>query len=211
MRLLFFFIFFTSILIESKEVSSKEALSILIQGNERYVQDKMRYSDHSKDRRSVLLSRQNPFAIIVGCSDSRVPPEIIFDQGLGDLFIVRVAGNVVGAIEYESVSFAASYLKAPLILVLGHEGCGAVEAVLQKKDKAIPEIAALIRPAVALSKSCKPPILDCVIKENVKHIVEDLKRRPLIADLIKKKRLSVVGGYYNLQDGKVEILEAVKE
>jgi carbonic anhydrase len=106
-------------------------LQRLKEGNQRYVEDKLIHPDRTSERREALQSKQQPFAIIVGCSDSRVAPEIVFDQGVGDLFIVRVAGNVVGPIELDSIEYAAEYLKSCLIVVMGHQNCGAVDAVMK--------------------------------------------------------------------------------
>src|SRR3990170_7095870 len=109
------------------------ALQELIAGNQRYAAGKLTHPHQTTRHRQELIQRQEPFAIIVGCSDSRVPPEIIFDQGLGDLFIVRVAGQVVGPVELDSIEYSVKYLGSTLIFVLGHESCGAVTAVIDGK------------------------------------------------------------------------------
>lgn len=178
-----------------------QALKRLIQGNLRYASDQSQCANHSSDRRDELLKSQNPFAIILGCADSRVPPEIIFDQGLGDLFIVRVAGNVLGATELDSIDFAAKYLGSSLIVVMGHGSCGAVSAVMKGEVADIQNIAALIKPAIEGSHS-----LEEAIKANVKEVVSSLKKNPFIAKLIKEKKLDCVGAYYHLGSGKVEFL-----
>src|ERR1700733_14101977 len=117
-----------------------QALASLMEGNQRFSKDKSLHLDRTSERRQELISKQAPYAIIVGCSDSRVAPEIIFVQGMGDLFIVRVAGNVFGPLELESIEFAIFALKSVLILVLGHENCGAIKAVIQGKTEEIPAI-----------------------------------------------------------------------
>ena len=102
----------------------------LIEGNKRYVNDTLKHPNRTSERREAFLTHQTPFAIIVGCADSRVSPEILFDQGVSDLFVVRVAGNVVGPLELDSILYAATTLNSSTILVLGHENCGAVNAVI---------------------------------------------------------------------------------
>ena len=104
-----------------QKITSQEAIERLKAGNERYVEDELEHPHRDSDRREALTSKQNPFAIIVGCSDSRVSPEILFDQGVGDLFVVRVAGNVIGPLELDSIDYAALYLGSVCILVMGHE------------------------------------------------------------------------------------------
>ena len=178
------------------------ALKRLKQGNLRYVNDRSLYCDHSADRRSELTHSQNPFAIILGCSDSRVPPEIIFDQGLGDLFIIRVAGNVLGATELDSIDFAAKYLGASLIVVMGHASCGAVSAVMKGQTADIANIAALIKPSIEGAYT-----LEEAIKANVRGAVNALKQNSFINALIKAKKIDCVGAYYDLGSGKVEILD----
>lgn len=182
----------------------EEALRRLIQGNERYAEDRMQHPDRTKMRREAVTQRQNPFAIIVGCSDSRVPPEIIFDQGLGDLFVVRVAGQVVGPIELDSIGFAAEYLGSSVILVLGHESCGAVTAVLNDNTQDIESVAGLIKPAI---EKAKEKGLEQAIKANVRHVVKELKEKKLFKRYISEGHITVAGGYYHLSTGKVEMLD----
>jgi carbonic anhydrase len=205
MRVIFYFtalLFFLNL--EAKDNLTDQALEKLKQGNLRYVHDSMRNGDLTSSRRQSILSKQNPFAVIVGCSDSRVPPEIIFDQGLGDLFTIRVAGNVVGDLELESILYAAKAVKTPLILVLGHQNCGAVKAVLEGNTELITNIANLIEPAIARAKTCKPPVLNCAIKYNVTGVVHKLLQDKSLAKMVSEKKLNVVGAYYNLDSGVVE-------
>ncbi|MCX6990540.1 MAG: carbonic anhydrase [Chlamydiae bacterium] len=182
-----------------------EALTRLLQGNERYMQDKLTHPDRSYDRRESLLTSQQPFAIILGCSDSRVAPEILFDQGIGDLFVVRVAGNVVDPIILDSMEYAAKYLGSCLIIVLGHENCGAVKAVMAGQTEDIEAIAGQIRPAI---KECKKDhgILQTCVKANVHHVVDAVKQYATIKKLLQQNKVKVVGGYYSLASGKVEII-----
>lgn len=185
-----------------------KALQRLIEGNKRYMEKRSVYRDETEKRRESTLNKQEPFAIIIGCSDSRVPPEIIFDQGLGDLFVVRVAGNVVGPIERDSIEFAAVQLKVPLIMVLGHQSCGAVNGVItgsSNKDQ-IEDIAPLIQPAVEKAKALPGDLLTNSILENVKLVVAQLKADPVLSSLIQSENLKVIGGYYKLDKGDVSLL-----
>ncbi len=175
-----------------------EPLKRLIDGNVRYAEDECVHADHSADRRGALLQGQSPFATILSCSDSRVIPEVIFDQGVGDLFVVRVAGNVVGPIELDSIDYSVKVLGSSLILVLGHEACGAVKATFEDQASGISHVAALIEPAIQ-----KATNLEEAIKANVQYIVADLRKR-----LIKEKGISIVGAYYRMATGNVEILFA---
>ena len=190
-----------------------DSLERLMQGNQRYVNGKLDHPNREVFRREEFAAGQEPFAVIVCCSDSRVPPEIIFDVGLGDTFIVRVAGNVIGPLETESVLFAVDALHAPLILVLGHSNCGAVKAAMKGGEAAkdIPQIAAKIAPAmkpIAVKKEQgKMPTLDEVIKTNVEYVRDQLRAIPLLSLLIKENKLRIVGGFYDLEDGKVSLLK----
>lgn len=178
-----------------------EALRRLVEGNQRYANDDVLHANHSSDRREELVNEQNPFAIILGCSDSRVAPEIIFDQGLGDLFIVRVAGNVVGPIELDSIDFSAKYLGSSLVLVLGHESCGAIAAVMSGTTADIKDVANLIQPAIKGAAS-----LEDAIKANIRSTVAYLKKSRVLKQLIADKKIDCVGAYYHLGTGTVEIL-----
>ncbi len=187
-------------------IFANEALDRLIEGNNRYVNDKLLHPNRTSERREAIISKQKPFAIILGCSDSRVSPEILFDEGVGDLFVVRVAGNVVGPIELESIDYGALYLKSSVIMVLGHQNCGAVDAVLEGNTKDIPAIAKRIEPAVKIAKKEKGNTLENAIQENVRLIVKQLKQTKSLSPLVRQKKLEIVGGYYDLETGKVQLL-----
>ena len=189
------------------EMTPQQALQKLLEGNERYAKDLLSHSDSSLQRREAVASSQEPFAVILGCSDSRVPPEIVFDQGVGDLFVVRVAGNVVGPLELDSIEYSTKYLKSSLIMVLGHERCGAIKAVLAGKTEEIDQIALLIDPALQECKTGKAPVLDQCIQANVRHVVKKIKEDPRISKYVLKGQVDVIGGYYDLTTGKVEILK----
>lgn len=189
---------------------AKNPLDRLTQGNQRYVTSTTVCHEDWSAKRSALANSQKPFAVIVSCSDSRVPPEIIFDQSLGDLFVVRVAGNVVDDFAIGSIEYAVNILGANLVLVLGHSNCGAVDAALKgmKFDNHIQEVLNAIQPAVNATKGETGNLLEKTIKANVKIVEEKLKSsKPLLANLIEKGTLRILGGYYNLETGKVEFLD----
>lgn len=196
---------------QKKGTSPQKALQRLVEGNKRYVNNNSLHPNRNEERRQKILSKQFPYAIIVGCSDSRVAPEIIFDEGLGDLFVVRVAGNIVGTIELESIEYSALYLNSAMILVLGHENCGAVDAVIEKNTSNIKEIAKLIEPAVKQSqKDNKKCLLEHSIKTNALNMKNFLENSPNIKRLIQNKKIEVHAAYYNLKSGLVEILDDQK-
>ena len=184
-----------------------EALSKLMEGNQRFSKDKSLHLDRTSERRQELISKQTPYVVIVGCSDSRVAPEIIFDQGIGDLFIVRVAGNVVGPLELDSIEYSAIYLNSVLVVVLGHENCGAIEAVLAGKTKDIESVAEMLQPAAKATADQKTNRLENTIKANAKMIAEHLRKTSVLSKMIEKKTMNVVAGYYDFHTGKVEILK----
>lgn len=181
----------------------EEALSRLKAGNQRYVHNQLEHPNRDAESRQETKTSQTPYGTILGCSDSRVPPEILFDEGIGDLFVVRVAGNIASAVEIDSIDYSAIYLGSSIILVLGHENCGAVQAVLDNNTKDIQAVANLI----AGSLNVEEKNLEAAIKQNVKGVVKKLKISPVIARLISEHKLNVVGGYYHFKTGEVEFLE----
>lgn len=204
MRFLLFFIF--SSCLGFANVSPERAFKMLMDGNKRFVTESQLHANQSAERRMGLVT-QEPFAVIIACSDSRVAPEIIFDQGIGDLFLVRVAGNVVGPLEQESVDYGVHHLHSPLILVMGHENCGAINAVLKGQAEDIPAIATLIKPAIERAKQDPGDKLVNAIKINIRLVADNLRQNPTYANLIKKNKLAIKEGYYNFQTGSVEILD----
>lgn len=184
-----------------------EALDELMKGNERYVAGKPLHPNHDEEARQNTAEQQAPFAVVLGCSDSRVPPEIIFDQGIGDLFIVRVAGNVAGPIELDSIEFSALTFGSAAIVVLGHKNCGAVKAVVSGDTKDIESVATLIEPAVQQSKDLLGNRLDNAVEMNIRHVVQQLEKTAVLSKLIQDKKLKIVGGCYDLQTGKIEFLK----
>jgi carbonic anhydrase len=185
----------------------KSNLQRLKEGNERFIKDDLKLCKLTEAKRESLVEKQNPFAVILGCADARVSPEIVFDQTIGDLFVVRVAGNIVGPVELDSIEFAALILGAKLIVVMGHENCGAVKAVLGRETRHIDTIAFMINPAIASVPVNSPNRLADSIKANVNYVVNQLKLySPVLHDLVQKGDLEIVGAYYNLATGKVDFL-----
>lgn len=177
-----------------------QGLKLLKAGNERFISGKMEKSSFlTQANREAMLLGQSPFAIIVACSDSRVPPDLIFDQGIGRLFIVRVAGNVVSSVEQDSINYAVLTLKASLIVVLGHESCGAVTAVVENNVQDIPTIGSWIKKGILPGVS-----IEEAVKQNVRHGIQSIQRAPLLEKLLQEEKLKIVGGYYLLKEGRVE-------
>ncbi len=194
--------------------NGSESLTKLMDGNKRFVSGTLAQKDLGDAKRKELVKGQKPFAIVLTCSDSRVAPEYIFDQGLGDIFVVRVAGNVVDPISIGSIEYAAEHLHSPLLIVLGHEKCGAVAATLEAKGKPEGNIGAIIKKIMPAAKSAKKKggtkdeILEAAIKENVKNTAHEImKKSKIIQHLVHEGKLKVVAGEYSLQTGKVEMIE----
>jgi carbonic anhydrase len=196
---------------EQPSVAPSEAISKLKEGNGRYTSGNLQHPGQTTERRTELAKTQHPFAAIVSCSDSRVPPEIVFDQGLGDLFIVRVAGNVINDEGLGSIEYAVDHLGTRLILVLGHQSCGAVKAAketIAAKGKApghIESLVTAIKPAVDATVTGD---LDATIKANVKHVVDTLRAStPILKAKVDSGDVKVIGGYYSLDTGAVTFLD----
>ena len=197
--------------VEMSDRDGHRALERLLAGNRRYVTSKQKRPNLTPERRLELKAGQDPFAVILGCSDSRVAPEIIFDQGLGDLFIVRVAGNVaeddmvLGSIEY-----AVSHLKTPLVVVLGHSHCGAVSATLSSHGPLpgrLGRVAEAIQPAINRVIELPGDTLDRASRANAEMVAERLRKsKPILCDSVEAGMLTVAAAYYHLSSGSVEIL-----
>jgi len=199
---------------EQSTISGDEALRRLIEGNERFVRGEARFPTVCKETLADLARAQHPYATILGCSDSRVPPELIFDANFGDLFVVRVAGNVISAEVMGSLQFAGAVLQTPLFVILGHEGCGAVEAALQSKlhgvqhrsriqmlvDNILPGLAALdgqLEPAVRLSRA---------VEANVRWSMHQLRETPEGSLALREGRAKLVGALCEISSGNVRFL-----
>ena len=189
--------------------NADESLQKLIAGNQRFVESKMFHSNQSVERRDEVAKEQHPIAVIVSCSDSRVPPEILFDQGLGDLFVIRSAGNLVDDIGLGSIEYAAEHLGVQLIIVLGHERCGAVSAAVQGGEAPghIAKLIEEINPAVEKAKKQSGDLLDNAVLSNIKIVVEQLQNsEPILKEFVHDKKLNIVGARYDLDDGVVTIV-----
>jgi carbonic anhydrase len=197
--------------------TADQARQRLVEGNQRYVKGSMKACGASSSAtRSQLATGQKPFAIILSCSDSRVPPEMVFDEGLGELFVVRVAGNVPDPIVLGSIEYAAEHLASPLVVVLGHERCGAVTAAVDAESKATGNLAAIVKavsPAVKRAKSTahdksKDAIVEAAVVENARMVAGDLtKQSPILKKLVAEGRLRIVPARYDLDDGTVTMLD----
>ena len=196
---------------DQPSVAPAEAISKLKEGNGRYTSGSLQHPGQTTERRTELAKTQHPFAAIVCCSDSRVPPEVVFDQGLGDLFIVRVAGNVINDEGLGSLEYTVDHLGTRLILVLGHQRCGAVDAAretIAAKGKApghIQSLVTAIKPAV---EATAKEDLDATIKANVKHVVDSVRSSsPILKAAVDSGKVQVIGGYYSLDTGAVTFLD----
>ena len=182
-----------------------QALNQLMAGNDRFVHRKRTNPHQDFARITEVAKGQKPFASILGCADSRVPAEIVFDQGFGDLFVCRVAGNLAIPEQIGSLEFGALVLGTKVIMVLGHERCGAVSAAV-KAEKVPGQISTLvtaIKPALEKVQLKSKDALEMAVKANVMYQMEKLKTSPVLTELINKGELKIVGGYYDLDTGKV--------
>lgn len=191
-----------------------QALQRLMEGNQRYVGSKLAHPNLTLERRAQLAQGQHPFSIIFSCVDSRVPPELVFDRGLGDLFVIRTAGHTLDDAVLGSIEYGVAELGIPLILVLGHEKCGAVKATLEAVEHnttAPDRIQALVHditPAIEQSKGQPGDALDNAVLANTALTVAALKATPLLAEALGKGSLKIVGGRYDLDTGAVAIAGA---
>lgn len=197
----------------------EEAIVALKIGNARFFSGERLPSDFSAiDRRAQLLT-QTPFAVVLGCSDSRVPTEIIYDQRAGDLFVIRVAGNVVEAGTLGSIEYAIRHLKTRLVVVMGHEGCGAVQAAMldeaerRFESQHIQFLLAHIVPSVSRLpriRDSKARMREAVIA-NVRSQVHELKQNPVVLEAMRNKEIAVIGAYYEISSGAVDFFETEED
>ncbi len=190
-------------------ISGTAAFNNLVEGNRRFVTGNLYPKNLGRDKREdLLVNGQHPFAVIITCSDSRVPPELVFDQALGDLFVVRVAGNVLDSVSLGSVEYAVDHLHTPLVVVLGHENCGAVQATVEGGEPpgSIGSITTLIRPAVDKVRAMGidgRELCEKAADENVRATLEVLRKSPVVKHLVDEGRLTVLGAKYHLGSGEV--------
>ncbi len=184
------------------------ALQKLMQGNQRFVQHQPQYPDQSALRLQEVAQAQHPFATILSCADSRVPAEIVFDQGIGDIFDVRIAGNIATSEAIGSIEYAVVLLGSPLLMVMGHERCGAVTAAVQNQSLLgdIGTFVKAIKPAVEKVKDQSGDAVENAVVANVQYQLERLKRSQLLTEQVRSGKLKIVGGRYDLDTGKVSII-----
>lgn len=193
-------------------VEAKEALELLELGNGRFIDARFAKKDLGEERRKTLAAGQKPFAVIVSCSDSRVPPELLFDQGLGDIFVVRVAGNVIDEVGKGSVEYGVEHLGAKLVVVLGHEKCGAVKATVEGGEApgSIGSIVTKIAPSVDKAKLTGVSgdgLVEATVDENVKESIRILETSTILEEALRKGELKFVGAKYHLETGEVSFFE----
>jgi len=197
---------------ESSGIGADEALSRLLNGDKRFIAGKSEEPHGAAliERRHNLAKDQKPFAVILSCSDSRVPPELVFDVTLGDIFVVRTAGEVVDAVVVGSIEYAIEHLGTRLIVVLGHQRCGAVSAAVSgaKDTGEIPELVKAILPAVEETKDRSGDHIDNAVRANARDIAKRLQSSgPIITPLVQSGELKIVPAYYSLDTGQVELLK----
>ena len=195
-------------------LTADQALATLKEGNAKFLTDSPLRAVQGRERRLEIARGQTPFAVLVSCSDSRVPPEVLFGRGLGELFIVRNAGNTVDTVALGSIEYAIAVLGVPLVVVLGHERCGAVEAALSVVEKntifpgSLNQMIEPILPAALMARSGGAKgdeLLDAAVRENVRRVVTRIRNsEPVLMNPIRDGKVKVVGARYDLDDGSVD-------
>ena len=197
---------------ENPMINADQSLQILMEGNGLFMTAKPLYPNLTPKRRKEVSKGQKPFAIIFGCVDSRVPPELVFDRGLGDLFVIRTAGQALDDAALGSIEFGVKKLNIPLVMVLGHEKCGAVAAtieVVEKKAVAhgqINTLVEIIKPAVGKVMGQPGDLLENSVRANIQLTVDKLKASPLLSKYLDKGKIKIVGARYDLETGVVDII-----
>lgn len=193
-----------------------DPLAVLKEGNERFYTGKATHSHQDSERLKELIDGQFPIAVVVSCSDSRVPPELIFDQGFGDIFSIRTAGNVMADYEEGSVEYAVDHLGTKLIVVMGHESCGAIKAFLDHKDDDrveghVASIIQALKDETEEQELLKAPgknIYSMAIKANIVHAVKQLQEsEPVLSEMYKEGKINIIGAIYHIENGQVEFLD----
>jgi carbonic anhydrase len=191
----------------AEDAAVADPLQRLMDGNKRFVAGACTHPDQTSERRTEIAKGQHPFAVVLTCADSRVSPELLFDQGLGDLFVLRVAGNTVDDQIIGSIEYAVEHLHAPLIIVLGHRKCGAVQAAVKGGEVPghIRSLVEFLQPSVEASKDMPGDAVDNAVKKNVERVAGILQRvEPILGEAAKDGKLKVVGACYDLDTGAVE-------
>jgi carbonic anhydrase len=192
-----------------KTLTGKEALQQLLAGNKRFLSGRLEHPNHCEESRRGLVQGQEPIAVVLTCADSRVPPVDVFDQGLGDIFVVRVAGNIINDHILGSIEYAVSHLHTPLVMVMGHSSCGAVSAVAQgvKLNGHIASLTPSIDAALKKTKGLEGHWTNNAAKELALTTARKIEEsEPIVADLVNEGRVLVVASYYDLETGEVILL-----
>ncbi len=192
----------------AESLTPDAALQKLIEGNQRFVDHHPQYPDQSELRLHEVAQAQHPFATILSCADSRVPAEIVFDQGIGDIFDVRIAGNIATHEAIGSIEYAVVLLNSPLLMVMGHERCGAVTAAVKKESLPgdISTFVKAIKPALKRVKDQPGDAVENAVVANVQYQIERLNRSKLLNKQVESGKLKIVGGRYDLDTGRVTII-----
>ncbi|MGD1026717.1 carbonic anhydrase [Candidatus Binatus soli] len=191
-------------------ISAEQALQLLLEGNQRYVAGKLEHPNQTPARRAEVAKGQHPFAAVLACSDSRTSPEIIFDRGLGDIFTVRVAGNVADQVVIESLDYSVKHLGVRLLMILGHRRCGAVIAAVEGYEEVNKDVGPMLLdlyPAVRATQGMPGDPVENAVRENVKLVVKNLAASQELSAMVKSGELKIVGGIYDLDTGTIEMLK----
>jgi carbonic anhydrase len=189
-------------------ISAEQALHLLLEGNQRFVAGKLEHPNQTPARRAELAKVQHPFAAVLACSDSRTPPEIIFDRGLGDIFTARVAGNSADQLVIESLDYSVKHLGVRVVMVLGHRRCGAVTAAVESYDNEnVGPMLKELYPAVRASRGMPGDPVENAVRENVKLVMKKLAASQELSAMVKSGELKIVGGIYDLDTGTIEMLK----
>ena len=192
--------------------SGEDPLALLKEGNARFATGDAMRPQLTGERRSTMADGQEPFAVVFGCVDSRVTPEVVFDRGLGDLLVIRTAGQAIDEAVLGSIEFGAAVLGIPLVTVLGHERCGAVIATVETLDSggtadgSIAAIVEAIAPAVERSSGEGDDLLDRAVRANIRNVVARLRMSPILRELETEGKLAIVGAHYTLGSGVVDFM-----
>jgi len=188
-------------------MTKTEIISRLTSGNENFIKDKLNSENQDSARRKTQLEGQDPFAIILSCADSRIVPELIFDTGIGELFVVRVAGNVANTSSIASIEYAVAHLGTQIIVVLSHESCGAVTAAVKGGDNGYNMNHLLAHIAPAIVESGNNTTVNEVAKKNAMLTAQNLETQStIITDAVNSGKLNIVSAYYHLETGRVDFL-----
>jgi len=190
-------------------MSAEQGLKLLLEGNQRFVAGKLEHPNQTPERRAEVAKGQHPFAAVLACSDSRTPPEIIFDRGLGDIFTVRVAGNVADQVVIESLDYSVKHLGVRVVMVLGHRRCGAVIAAVAGHEEPgdVGPMLSELKPAVAASRGMAGDPVENAVRENVMLVMKKLATSKELSAMVKSGELKVIGGVYDLDTGTIEMLK----